>query len=89
MHDKQAIKMMQRCLAQLQEQRRVIENLTPKAEAWDTLRQVIELGRPHAGYASRPDLEHTLEKEISMLVSDGLVETNTADVTDHDGRGPG
>lgn len=64
MTDKDAIQMMQRCAEEIKTLRRINAELAPKAEAYDTLRQVLNmLPQPSQGYGE--DLVWKLESEIS------------------------
>ncbi|MGU3656798.1 hypothetical protein [Methylobacterium fujisawaense] len=63
MHDQQAIQMMQRCREELLTQRRRIEALAPKAEAYDALCAVLDL-LPKRSVGMTEDLTWRLELEI-------------------------
>lgn len=66
MNDKEAIEMMQRCRHELISLRRQIEQLAPKAEAYDNIATVLRLlPRPSVGMSE--DLVWTLEKRIREL----------------------
>ena len=75
MHDKQAIQMMQRCAEEIRQLRRINAELAPKAEAYDSIRQVLNLlPQPSQGYGE--DLVWRLEKEIAELQSADVAETS-------------
>jgi len=66
MEDKEAIDMMQRCKNEIMMQRNQINALTPKAEAFEMLSQVMGyLPRKSQGYGE--DLVWVLEKRIRDL----------------------
>lgn len=58
--------MMRRCADELKYLRRRIDELAPKAEAYDMLRQVLGL-LPHPPTAVRADLIWLLEKRLGEL----------------------
>jgi hypothetical protein len=66
MTDKDAIDMMRLCADEIRMLRAEIDRLAPKANAYDTLCQVLGLlPRPSQGYG--PDLIWRLEKQISDM----------------------
>ena len=68
MKDKDAIQMMQRCAEEIRQLRRINAELAPKADAYDSLRTVLNLiPQPSQGYGE--DLVWKLEKEIEALRS--------------------
>ena len=73
-HDTQAIQMMQRCAEEIRQLRRINAELAPKADAYDSLRQVLNLlPQPSQGYAE--DLVWRLEKEIAEMQANKVAET--------------
>lgn len=68
MNDKEAIQMMQRCAHDLREARSQINNLAPRAEAYEVIRDIIRmLPKISQGYGE--DLVWILEKKIKELQS--------------------
>lgn len=67
MRDHDVIQMAQRCAEEIKSLRRIIAELEPKAEAYDTLRSVLNLmPRPSVGMTE--DLVWRLEKQIAELI---------------------
>lgn len=66
MHDKTAIEMMMRLRAEIFSLRNQVEYLQPKAEAYDTLRQVIGL-LPKQSQRQSEDVLWIIDKEIATL----------------------
>lgn len=63
MNDHEAIQMMKRCRDEIRQQRATIENLMPKAQAWDQLCKVLNLlPQPSQGYGE--DLVWRLDEAI-------------------------
>ncbi len=63
MSNKHQIEMLKQCVGEITSLRIQIERLEPKADAYDTLRQVIHLlPQPSQGYGE--DLVYKLEREI-------------------------
>ena len=68
MNDKEAIEMMQRCLQELRSRRAQIEHLSPLADAYIALRDVIRMAGPRNGASiCGVDIIWTLEKRIREL----------------------
>ena len=66
MEDKKAIQMMERCAEEIRTLRRINAELAPKADAYDALRQVLNLlPQPSQGYGE--DLVWRLEKDIADI----------------------
>lgn len=66
MHDTEAKQMMQRCVEEIKTLRRINAELAPKAEAYDMLRQVLNLlPQPSQGFGE--DLVWRLEKAIKDI----------------------
>lgn len=66
MTNDEAIEMMNRCKHEIMSQRREIEYLRPKAEAYDNLAAVLRL-LPQPGRTMSEDLIWTLDKRIREL----------------------
>ena len=68
MNDKEAIDMMQRCVAELRDLRAQIQHLSPLADAYIALRDVIRMAGPRNGMSTAgQDIIWTLEKRIREL----------------------
>lgn len=66
MQDQEALDMMKRCRDEIRQQRAIIDQLTPKAQAWEQLCKVLNLlPQPSQGYGE--DLAWRLEKRIDEL----------------------
>ncbi len=66
MDDKEAIQMMQRVSEEIKSLRRTIEQLAPKADAYDAIRQLQHMmPRPSQGMGE--DLAWKLDREIEIL----------------------
>lgn len=66
MTDEDAKQMMRRCAEEIKTLRRINAELAPKADAYDTLRQVLNLlPQPSQGYGE--DLVWRLEKAIQEI----------------------
>jgi septum formation topological specificity factor MinE len=66
MNDTDAIQMMQRCAEEIRILRRINADLAPKADAYDTVRTVLNL-LPQRRQGHAPDLVWQLDKEIAEL----------------------
>lgn len=67
MHDQEAIQMMMRCREEIRSLRAQINNLAPKADAYDQMSKVLNLlPRPNQAYGE--DLVWRLDKAIEELV---------------------
>ncbi len=66
MNDNEALEMMKRCRDEIRLQRTVIDQLTPKAQAWDQLCKVLNL-LPQAPQGYGEDLAWRLDKRIDEL----------------------
>jgi len=68
MNDKEAVDMMQRCLYEIRSLRAQIEHLSPAAEAYCVLRDVVRMAAPaNRGVAPGENITWTLEKRIREL----------------------
>ncbi len=66
MNDKEAIEMMHRCIDEIETQRRLVERLSPKAEAYEVIRDIVQMGpKQTQGYSE--DLIWRLKKKIAEL----------------------
>ncbi|WP_299734617.1 hypothetical protein [uncultured Roseobacter sp.] len=66
MRDQDAKQMMQRCVEEIKTLRRINAELAPKAEAYESLRQVLNLlPQPSKGYGE--DLVWKLERAIKDI----------------------
>lgn len=66
MNDKEAIDMMHRCIDEIETQRRIVEHLSPKAEAYEVIRDIVRMGpKQTQGYGE--DLVWRLKKKIAEL----------------------
>lgn len=66
MEDKEAIDMMNRCIDELQAQRRIIEHLSPQAEAYEVIRDIVRMQpKPSQGYGE--DLVWRLKRKVTEL----------------------
>ena len=80
MKDRNAVQMMQRCVEEIKQLRRINAELAPKADAYDSLRQVLKMvPQPSQGYGE--DLVRRLEKEIADIQSIVADETVSDDAT--------
>lgn len=78
MHDKQAIEMMERCIHEIEDLRRQVERLEPKAHAYDSVATVLRLlPQPPQGYGE--DLVWRLRKAIGELQPKVPVEEAASD----------
>ncbi len=75
MRDKEAIDMMRRCSGEIKMLRSQIESLKPKAEAYDSLRTVLNL-LPQPSQGRGEDLAWQLDKRILDLESMDKEQTN-------------
>lgn len=66
MEDKEAIEMMNRCIDEIQTQRRIVEHLSPKAEAYEVIRDIVRM-QPRATQGYGEDLVWRLKKKIEEL----------------------
>ena len=66
MRDQEAIKMMERCAEEIASLRRHIEQLAPKAEAFDAITQILGL-MPRRSVSGGEDLVWTLRRRIEEL----------------------
>jgi hypothetical protein len=68
MNDKEAIDMMQRCLAEIRSVREQIKYLEPLADAYTVLRDIVRMAAPRSGaMTAGQDIIWTLEKRICEL----------------------
>lgn len=66
MQDQEALDMMKRCRDEIRQQRVIIDQLTPKAQAWDQLCKVLNLlPQPSPSYGE--DLVWRLDKRIDEM----------------------
>lgn len=68
MDDQVAVQMMKRCKQEIDDQRRQIAMLAPKADAYDNLAAVIRLAAPRRSEGYSEDLSWTLQKAIDDLM---------------------
>ena len=74
MTDKEAIDMMQRCVEDMRSLRAQIDHLTPMADAYVALRDVVRMASPRNGASSMgQDIIWTLEKRMRELQPKTLV----------------
>lgn len=66
MEDKEAIEMMERCIDEIQTQRRIVDHLSPKAEAYEVIRDIVRM-TPKASQGYGEDLVWRLKKKIAEL----------------------
>ena len=66
MDNREGLEMMRRCKAEIDQLRRSVNFLRPKAEAWDNLTIILGL-LPKPNQSAQVDLIWTLEKRISEL----------------------
>ncbi len=66
MNDKEAIEMMHRCIEEIETQRRVVERLSPKAEAYEVIRDIVRM-QPRTSQGYSEDLVWLLKKKITEL----------------------
>lgn len=66
MHDKEAIEMMSRCLYDIEDLRRQRDFLSPRAEAYDVIRTVVNI-LPKQSQVYGEDITWTLKKKIKEL----------------------
>ena len=66
MEDKEAIDMMQRCVDEIQTQRRIVEHLSPRAEAYEVIRDIVRM-QPRQSQGYGEDLVWRLKKKIEEL----------------------
>ncbi len=73
MSDQEAIQMMKRASHEIKSLRAQIENLQPKADAYDSIRQILHLlPKPSQGYGE--DVAWLLDKRIKELIDASPVE---------------
>lgn len=66
MDDKEVVQMMQRCIEEMQMQRNVINRISPQAEAYEVIRDIVRmLPKTSQGYGE--DLVWQLKKKIEEL----------------------
>jgi hypothetical protein len=64
--NKEAIDMMQRCVEELETQRRIVQHLQPQAEAYEVIRDIVRMSpKQTQGYGE--DLVWRLKKKIAEL----------------------
>lgn len=66
MHDKEVIKMMERCANEIRSLRKEVDRLAPQAEAYNLVRDVVNL-IPKASRGYGEDLVWLLENKIKEL----------------------
>lgn len=67
MHNREAIEMMRRCVDDIKQLRRRIDELAPKAEAYDMLKKVLLVLLPSDRGGMGEDLVYTLERRVKEL----------------------
>lgn len=66
MEDKEAIEMMNRCIDEIETQRRIVKHLQPQAEAYEVIRDIVRMSpKQSQGYGE--DLVWRLKKKIAEL----------------------
>jgi hypothetical protein len=68
MHDKEALEMMDRCLHELLVQRKQIDLLTPRADAYETISIIARGLAPRQSSAMGEDITWLLRKKIEELL---------------------
>lgn len=68
MHDNEAIQMMKRASDEIKSLRRTIEQLAPKADAYDAIRQMQDL-MPRRSQGMGEDVAYLLDRRIKELLS--------------------
>lgn len=82
MNDKEAIEMMRRCKEEISSLRREVERLRPKAEAYDSVAQVLAL-LPRSSRGEGIDMVWMLDKRIREIeMAAKPVNPANADVSD-------
>jgi len=66
MEDKEAIDMMQRCIDEIETQRRIVEHLSPRTEAYEVIRDIVRM-QPQRTQGYGEDLVWRLKKRIEEL----------------------
>ena len=66
MDDQEAIQMMNRCVHEIRDLRRQVDQLQPMAQAYDVIRTITGL-IPQPGQGMSPDIVWELEKRIKDL----------------------
>lgn len=66
MDNKEAIDIMNRCIDEIQTQRRIVEHLSPKAEAYEVIRDIVRM-QPRQSQGYGEDLVWRLKKKIEEL----------------------
>lgn len=66
MKDQEAIEMMARCRDEIRQLRAVVDDLAPKAAAFEAIQQVLGM-MPRTSGGAGPDLAWHLEKRIDEL----------------------
>jgi hypothetical protein len=65
MHDKEAIDMMERCMGEITSLRREVDELRPKADAYDSIKQILGM-MPSRSIGMGEDLVWRLKKRIEQ-----------------------
>ncbi len=68
MHDNEAIQMMRRASEEIKSLRRTIDQLAPKADAYDAIRQLQDL-MPRRSQGMGEDVAYLLDRRIKELLS--------------------
>lgn len=68
MHDKEAIQMMERASQEIKSLRRTIDQLAPKADAYDAIRQLQDL-MPRRSQGMGEDVAYLLDRRIMELTA--------------------
>lgn len=66
MNDNEAKQMMQQCVNEIEDLRRYIAKLEPKAEAYEMIKEILDL-LPKRGQGAAPDIVWQLRKRIKEL----------------------
>jgi hypothetical protein len=67
MDDKEAMDMMHRCVDELTTNRKTIEYLSVRAEAYEVIRDVVRMASPKSSQGYSEDLVWRLKKKIEEL----------------------
>ena len=68
MHDSEAIQMMKRASEEIKSLRRTIDQLAPKADAYDAIRQLQDL-MPRRSQGMGEDVAYLLDRRIKELLA--------------------
>jgi len=83
MSNQEAVEMMRRAAGEIRHQRGIIETLSPKAEAYDTIRKILNLIPGQGGYTTE-DLAYTLDRRAKELEEIVNADKHASDCTAQD-----